>query len=228
MKFYDAKLHGMDWDQVVADYRRYLPYVQHWEELAEILSEMVDELNASHQGSHCAPDSSDRDATASLGVYLDESWRGAGVYALEVLAGGPADRSRSMLKPRAVILAVAGQSITPETELAQLLNRKASQPVLVSVQPAQGGDPVEETATPVSLMDEAMLAYQRWVDKRLDYGVPQLGFRGRDGRFFENQEIVPDVPLAAEPAALAAGRDPQLERTVEVVLQQIGAARCER
>jgi tricorn protease len=63
------------------------------------------------------------------------------------------------------------------------------------------------------------------LDKRLDYGVPQLGFRGRDGRFFENQEIVPDVPIAAEPAALTAGRDPQLERGVEVLMKQIGRVR---
>ena len=60
------------------------------------------------------------------------------------------------------------------------------------------------------------------LDKRLDYGVPQLGFMGRDGRFFENQEIVPDVPVAADPSAVAAGRDPQLERSIEVLQQQIG------
>lgn len=359
VKFYDARMHGVDWDQVGAEYRRYLPYVQQWEELVEILSEMVGELNASHQGSYFTPSGGDRDATASLGVYLDEGWRGAGVRVVEVLAGGPADRSRSVLKPGAVILAVDGQPITPETELAQLLNRKAGQPVRLSVRLAQGGEPVEETLTPVGLQQEFMLAYQRWVDKRraqvekasggrigylhiprmampeylsaygdlfgryrqteavlvdvrfngggnlhdplvamltgqrvaelitrdgipiaeipvsrwtrpsalianagsysdgsvfpalykqlkigpllgesvpgtgtavwweklldrrLEYGVPQLGFKGRDGRFFENQEIVPDVPVAADPAALAAGRDPQLERGVEVLQQQI-------
>jgi len=360
VKFYDAKLHGVDWDLVGADHRRYLPYVQHWEELAEILSEMVGELNASHQGSHFTPNSSDGDATASLGVYVDESWRGAGVRVVEVMAGGPADRAHSRIKPGAVILAVDGQAITPDTELAQLLNRKAGQAVLLNVRPAQGGQPVEETITPVALQEEFTLAYQRWVDKRrslvekasggrigyvhlprmnmpsylsaygdlfgrhrhseavlvdvrfngggnlhdplvamltgqsvaelvtrdgvriaeipvsrwtrpsalianagsysdgsvfpalyqrlkigpllgesvpgtgtavvwdiqldkrLDYGVPQLGFMGRDGRFFENQEIVPDVPVAADPSAVAAGRDPQLERSIEVLQQQIG------
>lgn len=108
VKFYDARMHGVDWDQVGAEYRRYLPYVQQWEELVEILSEMVGELNASHQGSYFTPSGGDRDATASLGVYLDEGWRGAGVRVVEVLAGGPADRSRSVLKPGAVILAVDG------------------------------------------------------------------------------------------------------------------------
>ncbi|EXI76460.1 MAG TPA: PDZ domain-containing protein [Candidatus Accumulibacter phosphatis] len=127
---------------------------------------MVGELNASHQGSFFTPSGSDRDATASLGVYLDEGWRGAGVRVVEVLAGGPADRSRSALKPGAVILAVDGQPVTPETELAQLLNRKAGQPVRLSVQPAQGGEPVEEILTQVGLRQEAMLAYQRWLDRR--------------------------------------------------------------
>ncbi len=34
--------------------------------------------------------------------------------------------------------------------------------------------------------------WEKLLDRRLEYGVPQLGFWGRDGRFFENQEIVPD------------------------------------
>jgi tricorn protease len=363
VKFYDPKLHGVDWAKVGADHRRYLPYVRHWEELAEILSEMVGELNASHQAGRFSSETAAGDATASLGLYTDDSWRGAGLRVAEVLAGGPADRSRSALQPGAVLLAIDGQPLTPDTELARLLNRKAGQPVLVSVRPAVGGQPVEQTITPVSLAQEAALAYHRWVDKRralveqasggrigylhipamnlpsylqaysdlfgrhlnaeavlvdvrfngggnlhdplvamltgqipagmvtrdgtrvaevpatrwtkpsalianagsysdgsvfpsvyqrlkigpvlgesvpgtgtavlwehqldkrLVYGVPQLGFLAGDGRWFENQEIVPEVPVAADPVSVAAGRDPQLERGVQVLLQQIGPAR---
>ncbi|HAY28282.1 MAG TPA: hypothetical protein DCY47_12490 [Candidatus Accumulibacter sp.] len=61
--------------------------------------------------------------------------------------------------------------------------------------------------------------WEKLLDRRLDCGMPQLGFKGRDGRFFENQEIVPDIAVAADPATVAAGRDPQLERGVEVLLQ---------
>jgi len=51
---------------------------------------------------------------------------------------------------------------------------------------------------------------------------------GRDGRWFENQDIVPDVPVAADPALIAVGRDPQLERAVQVLLQKIGPAKGSR
>ena len=359
VKFYDSQLHGVDWDAVGQHHRRFLPYVRHWEELAEILSEMVGELNASHQGSHFSGVPASADATAALGLYYDDRWRGAGVRVLEVLAGGPADHSGSVLQPGATILAIDGQPLTPETEPARLLNRKQGQPVLLSIRPAQGGNPVDETVTPISTMAESQLAYRRWVDKRramvdklsngrlgylhipgmdlksylqayadlfgrhlkaeavlvdvryngggnlhdplvvmltgepvaglvtrdgvrvtdipvgrwtkpsalianaasysdgsvfpsmyqqlkigtllgervpgtgtavlweqqidrrLNYGVPQLGFMGRDGRFYENHEIVPDLVVRQEPAAVAAGHDPQLERGVQTLLQQL-------
>jgi len=54
------------------------------------------------------------------------------------------------------------------------------------------------------------------------YGVPQLGFMGEDGKWFENQEIVPEVIVDADPVAVSAGRDPQLERAVQELLLQIG------
>ena len=63
------------------------------------------------------------------------------------------------------------------------------------------------------------------LDKRLDNGVPQPGLRGRDGRFFEDLKFVPDIPIAAEPAALTAGRDPQLKCGVEVLMKKIGRVR---
>ena len=70
--------------------------------------------------------------------------------------------------------------------------------------------------------------WEHQLDRRLVYGVPQLGFLGRDGRWFENQDIVPDVPVAADPAQIAVGRDPQLERAVQVLLHKIGPAKGSR
>jgi tricorn protease len=61
------------------------------------------------------------------------------------------------------------------------------------------------------------------IERHLDYGVPQLGFLGKDGRWFENQEIVPDVLIAADPNAVAAGRDVQIEAAVTRLLQDLKA-----
>jgi len=48
--FYDPKIHGVNWDEVGEYYQSLLPYVQTRGELNTLLTEMVGELNASHQG----------------------------------------------------------------------------------------------------------------------------------------------------------------------------------
>lgn len=47
--FYDPKLHGVDWNEVKNYYGSLVPYVQTRGELNTLLTEMVGELNASHQ-----------------------------------------------------------------------------------------------------------------------------------------------------------------------------------
>ena len=55
----------------------------------------------------------------------------------------------------------------------------------------------------------------------LKWGIPQLGARDFKTGWFENQEIVPDLAVANDPAALAAGRDPQLEAAVRELLKKL-------
>jgi tricorn protease len=55
----------------------------------------------------------------------------------------------------------------------------------------------------------------------LKWGVPQLGARDFSTGWFENQETVPDVLVTNDPAAIAAGRDPQLEAAVRELLKKL-------
>lgn len=55
----------------------------------------------------------------------------------------------------------------------------------------------------------------------LTYGVPQLGFQGPDGAWFENQEIEPDVLVRNSPDSVTEGRDLQLEKAVQVLLDKL-------
>lgn len=48
--FYDPNTHGVDWDEVREYYGSLLPHVASRHELNQLLTEMVGELNASHQG----------------------------------------------------------------------------------------------------------------------------------------------------------------------------------
>ncbi|MFW5475974.1 MAG: S41 family peptidase, partial [Segatella copri] len=49
-KFYDPKMQGVDWEYYRKVYEKFLPYINNNFDFAEMLSEMLGELNASHTG----------------------------------------------------------------------------------------------------------------------------------------------------------------------------------
>jgi len=142
-----------------------LPHISRWEDLAEMLSEMAGELNASHMGCHYVNPPSYGDATASLGLYYDHSFEGPGMRIVDYLKTGPAGGTRSQLRPGATILTVDGIPITAEMDIHPLLNHKTGVPVQVSIQ-TPDGQQVTETVVPVSHVDAIKVhAHHRWVDR---------------------------------------------------------------
>ena len=49
-RFYDAKMHGVNWSAAKDKYESLLPHVADLEELHNLIMEMIGELNASHTG----------------------------------------------------------------------------------------------------------------------------------------------------------------------------------
>ena len=96
-KFFRKDMGGVDWAFYGDAYRRFLPYVTNGFDFAELLSEMVGELNASHTGSGYWPGRGGGDSTAYLGLFYDYGWRQAGARIARVLPGGPADRAGSRI-----------------------------------------------------------------------------------------------------------------------------------
>ncbi len=165
-RFYEPTLNGVDWKFYRQEYRKFLPYLTCWEEFAEMLGEMVGELNASHTGAMAIPRrGAEGEETASLGLYYDQSHKDSGVKVAAVLAGGPAHRSNTALMPGAVINRVDGMPITPQMDIHELLSRKAGKKVFLEINPANGGSPVQESIVPVTLADEHRLGYDRWAER---------------------------------------------------------------
>ncbi len=50
------------------------------------------------------------------------------------------------------------------------------------------------------------------------FGIPQVGMKGNDGRFLENQQLEPDILAPNEPDEVSKGRDQQLEAAVKELL----------
>lgn len=55
------------------------------------------------------------------------------------------------------------------------------------------------------------------------FGIPQVGTKGADGQYLENQQLEPTHEVPLPPEAAAEGRDTQIEAAVRVLLDQIDA-----
>jgi C-terminal processing protease CtpA/Prc len=177
--YYTAGYHGADWLALGPEYEKYLSGVGNGHEFAELLSELLGELDVSHSGARYSSQSENGDQTASLGIFYDYAHRGAGVAVVEVMEGGPLDRPGMNLRPGALITAIDGVAIGPEIDFAALLNRKAGRNVLLSVRDAGGRAERQIVVKPITPGEENRLLYARWV-KRNELEVDRLS-QGRLG-----------------------------------------------
>lgn len=164
-RFYNANMHGVNWDTMSAAYRKFLPHINNNYDFAELLSEWLGELNVSHTGGRFSP-SILGDATASLGVLTDWNYKGKGASIMEVIEKGPFDHARSKVKAGTIIEKINGQEITPETDYHTLLNDKANKKTLVSLYNPQSGERWEEVVIPIGNGILNNLLYKRWVKQR--------------------------------------------------------------
>ena len=162
-RFYNEKMHGVDWEMFTAEYRKFLPHIKNNYDFSELLSEYLGELNVSHTGSGFrAPAGKNNASTANLGVFFDLGWTGDGLKVDEIIAQGPFDRSDSNLEAGDIILAINGERILKGMDYYPLLDGKAGERVLVTIKKASGVE-VDEVVVPVSAGVVNSLLYKRWV-----------------------------------------------------------------
>lgn len=164
-KFHDVNMHGADWPKVTAEYRRFLPYINNGYDFAELLSEALGELNASHTGGRYYPDGADL-STGRLGAFFDPAYEGEGLRVAEVLPGGPLSAKKDNVKPGDVITAIDGQAIAPGADYSGLLEGKSGRKVRLTLRRADGKTS-DITVKPISY--EGDLLYRRWVEHNEKY-----------------------------------------------------------
>jgi tricorn protease len=165
-KFYVADLHGVDWDFYYTAYKKFLPFINNNYDFAEMLSEMLGELNASHTGCRYRNDQPNSDQTASLGAFFDYDFQGTGLKIAEVVEGGSFDKSSSKIKAGQIIEKIDGCALTDSIDFYQLLNRKAEKPTLLSLYDPASNTRWEESVKPITDKEENELLYKRWVRDR--------------------------------------------------------------
>jgi tricorn protease len=162
--FYHPDFHGVDWDLMKTEYSKHLPYLGNSNEFTELLSEMLGELNVSHAGAGAASITmKNKDATASLGIFMDYSHKTDGIKITEVIKGGPLDKAGFDVKAGMLIEKIDGAIISATKDIAEYLNRKADKFMLLEIL-----DPVTKkrltiTVKPISSREERGLLYKRWV-----------------------------------------------------------------
>ena len=144
------------------EYEKYLPHIGNSYEFAEMVSELLGELNVSHAGGRFNDDIKNGDATASLGVFMDYSHTGNGIKIAEVLKGGPLDKASFKLKPGMLIEKINGETILPSMDIASYLNRKTGAFMLLDIVGINNSRK-QITVKPISIGQENRLLYTRWV-----------------------------------------------------------------
>jgi tricorn protease len=168
-RFYDPKMHGMDWDAARAKYRPLVDFVGDRQELLNIINEMIGELNASHTGAAPPPRGPGAGGvnTSHLGLELEPD-KAAGRYKVTyIYEDGPADKDWVKVKVGDYLLAIDGKQVKAGDEYWQLLNSRLNRKVNVTFNstPAEAGA-WNTRIEAISTNAYSQLRYERWVTER--------------------------------------------------------------
>ncbi len=164
-RFYNPNLHGVNWDKMYADYAKFLPHINNNYDFANLLSELLGELNVSHTGGRYGGTPA-KTATSSLGLLYDLNYKGDGLKVAEVIEKGPFDNAWSTMKPGAVITAINGVKLTAKEDPSKILNEIGRGKTLVTFTAPGSNASTEEVILPISSGAQNNLLYDRWVKQR--------------------------------------------------------------
>lgn len=163
-KFYDPKLHGVDWEGYKKTYAKFLPYINNNYDFRDMLSEMLGELNGSHTGARYYPEGATL-KTAALGLFFDNDYEGDGLKVEEVINRGPFAVRNTGVKKGCIIEAIDGQKIAKGSDYTSLLDGKAGKMTRVSVFDPSRKKRFDVIVRAISRSAQADLLYRRWVDR---------------------------------------------------------------
>lgn len=163
-KFYQSDLHDTDWDFYRESYRRFLPSINNNYDFAELLSELLGELNASHTGArYRAPEGTL--GTASLGLFFDEKYSGDGLLVKEVMARGPFSVKKTDVHPGCIIESIDGTTIIAGMDYFPLLEGKQNKKVRVGIFDPKKNKRFTVEVRAIGFDKQEDLLYKRWVKR---------------------------------------------------------------
>jgi tricorn protease len=162
-KFYVEDLHGVNWEMYKKEYGKFLPHINNGYDFAELLSELLGELNASHTGARYRNYDPNGTSTASLACFFDQSYTGDGLKITEIMDKGPLSKGSDKIKNGVIIEKIDGTEIKSAENYLPLLDRKAGKKILLSFYDPTTKERWDEALKPISGRTEYNLLYARWV-----------------------------------------------------------------
>ena len=156
---------GADFEQIKKDFQPFLGHINNNYDFAELMSEVLGELNVSHSGSGYRGSGLNGDATAQLGLLFDWNYDKNGLLIEEVLEYGPFDKKTSKVKAGDIIEKIDGVEITKEMDYFPLLNKKSGKSVLVTIYSPKTKKHWDEVVKPISRGAQNDLLYKRWIKR---------------------------------------------------------------
>ena len=161
-KLYDPGMNGTDWELMYKAYSRFLPHLSGNYDFAEMASEMLGELNVSHTGCRYGGTGAPLQV-ASLAVFYDREYKGAGLKVKELIKGSPLEVGPNPVTPGCIITAIDGVEITEGMDYYPLLEGKAGKYTRLTVK--DGKKEFITTVKPISSGAENELLYKRWIKR---------------------------------------------------------------
>lgn len=168
-RFYDPKMHGMDWDAARAKYRPLVEFVGDRQELLNLINEMIGELNASHTGAAPPPRGQGGGgvSTSHLGVELEPDTAAGRYRVSHIYEDGPADKDWVRVKVGDYLIAINGKQVKAGDEYWEILNARLNRKAVVTFnsKPAEDGS-WNTRIEAITTNAFSQLRYDRWVKER--------------------------------------------------------------
>ena len=163
-KFYMKDLHGVDWNGYKKVYEKFLPYINNNYDFAEMLSELLGELNASHTGARYSGRGGAM-PTATLGVFYDETYKGDGLKIKEIPAKSPFAQIKTKVTEGCIIEQIDGREVKKGEDYFPLLEGKVGRKIRLAVYNPDTKERFEETIRGIGAGQWNEVLYHRWVER---------------------------------------------------------------
>lgn len=160
-RFYDESLHGVDWNQVQANYSERAAAVRDRTDLIDMIREMLGELNSSHLA--IWPKQAPGAETAYLGIIPDYDNTGSGIKIGAIVPGSSGDRAISSLQVGEKISEIENNKIKGKEAGYEFLDGVAGEDVMLDIATREGMNR-KVLIRPIGRREYEKLEWQMWAD----------------------------------------------------------------